>query len=94
MIAHQALGPLFIAALLVFSTQAHGQTATDTSTGVTAEHLSTGETIALPDAEPSAALEAEVNAEVTESLNEGDPAIGQEATSAPKSDSGQTTTGN
>jgi hypothetical protein len=94
MIVHQALGPFFTAALIVCSTQAQGQTTTDTSTGVSAEHLSTGETIAVPDARPSAALEAEVNAEVNESLKDGEPATGGEATSVPKLDPGQTTTGN
>jgi hypothetical protein len=100
MIAHQAVGPFFIAALLVCSTQAHGQTTTDTSTGVSAEHLSTGETIAVPDARPSAALEAEVNAEVDESLKDADtaldaePATGGEATRAPNLDPDQATTGN
>jgi hypothetical protein len=39
-------------------------------------------------------LEAEVNAEVNESLKDGEPATGGEATSVPKLDPGQTTTGN
>jgi hypothetical protein len=92
MIAYQALGPFFIAALLVCSAQAHGQSTTDTSAGVTGEHLSTGETIAVPDALPRAALEAEVDAEVDESLKDADtaldaePASGGEATGAPNLD--------
>jgi hypothetical protein len=89
MIARQAVGSFFMVAVLVCASQVHAQTTPETSAGVTAEHVD-GETIAVPNAKPSAALDAEVESEVDASLKDTESALEAELLPVPK----EATTGN